>query len=161
MDPVIRDYRPTDREAVVALSLRAWEPVFASTREVLGGEIDTLLHGADWRAYQQRAVETALADDAMHVWVATTGDTVVAFMAVSLDDERRIGELWMIAVDPSAQNDGLATTLTNLATDRMRDAGMKIAMIGTGGDPGHAPARRVYDKAGYTPLPIVNYFKAL
>ncbi|HEX5586778.1 MAG TPA: GNAT family N-acetyltransferase [Acidimicrobiia bacterium] len=161
MDPVIREYRPTDCEAVVALALRAWEPVFASIREALGDEIDTLLHGTDWKAYQQRAVEDALADEAMRVWVAATGDTVVAFMAVSLDAERSIGELWMIAVDPSAQNHGLGTSLTNLATDWMRDAGMKTAMIGTGGDPGHAPARRAYDKAGYTPLPIVQYYKAL
>jgi hypothetical protein len=43
----------------------------------------------------------------------------------------------------------------------MRSAGMRLAMIGTGGDPGHAPARRTYEKAGYTPLPAVNYFKAL
>jgi acyl-CoA thioesterase/GNAT superfamily N-acetyltransferase len=87
---------------------------------VLGGEIDTLLHGADWRVYQQHAVETALTNEAMHVWVAASGDTIVAFMAVSLDAERSIGELFMIAVDPSAQNHGLGTTLTNLATDRMR-----------------------------------------
>ena len=34
-------------------------------------------------------------------------------------------------------------------------------MIDTGGDPGHAPARQVYEKANYTLLPIVRYFKAL
>jgi hypothetical protein len=38
---------------------------------------------------------------------------------------------------------------------------MRVAMIGTGGDPGHAPAQRVYQKAGYTPIPVANYFKAL
>jgi hypothetical protein len=43
----------------------------------------------------------------------------------------------------------------------MRESGMRVAMIGTGGDPGHAPARRAYDKAGYTALPSVQYFKAL
>jgi hypothetical protein len=34
-------------------------------------------------------------------------------------------------------------------------------MIDTGGDPGHAPARRVYEKANYNLLPIARYFKAL
>jgi hypothetical protein len=34
-------------------------------------------------------------------------------------------------------------------------------MVETGGDPGHAPARRTYEKAGYTLMPIARYFKAL
>ena len=38
---------------------------------------------------------------------------------------------------------------------------MRVAMIGTGGDPGHAAARRLYERAGYEKLPITRYFKAL
>jgi RimJ/RimL family protein N-acetyltransferase len=38
---------------------------------------------------------------------------------------------------------------------------MTVAMVEAGGDPGHAPARRVYEKAGYTLLPIARYFKNL
>jgi len=38
---------------------------------------------------------------------------------------------------------------------------MKVAMVETGGDPGHAPARHVYEKAGYTLLPIARYYKNL
>lgn len=39
--------------------------------------------------------------------------------------------------------------------------GLPLVEIGTGGDPGHAPARHVYEKAGFTALPIVRYYKAL
>ena len=35
----IREFREEDLDAVVAFSLRAWEPVFDSLREVLGDEI--------------------------------------------------------------------------------------------------------------------------
>jgi hypothetical protein len=38
---------------------------------------------------------------------------------------------------------------------------MTVAMVETGGDSGHAPARRVYEKANYTMLPVARYFKAL
>jgi hypothetical protein len=38
---------------------------------------------------------------------------------------------------------------------------MKVAMVETGGDPGHAAARRTYEKAGYVHLPIARYFKNL
>lgn len=43
----------------------------------------------------------------------------------------------------------------------MKDAGMSIAMVETGGDPGHAPARRTYEKLGFGLLPISRYFKKL
>ncbi|PVC90671.1 GNAT family acetyltransferase [Streptomyces sp. CS090A] len=43
----------------------------------------------------------------------------------------------------------------------MKEAGVTLASIWTGGDPGHAPARRTYEKAGYTALPLVRYYKAL
>jgi hypothetical protein len=43
----------------------------------------------------------------------------------------------------------------------MKDAGMSVAMIETGGDPGHAPARHTYEKVGYTLFPIARYFKKL
>jgi hypothetical protein len=38
---------------------------------------------------------------------------------------------------------------------------MQVAMVETGGDPGHAPARRACEKADYTLLPVARYFKAL
>ncbi|WP_239945797.1 MULTISPECIES: GNAT family N-acetyltransferase [unclassified Streptomyces] len=38
---------------------------------------------------------------------------------------------------------------------------MTLASTWTGGDPGHAPARRTCEKAGYTALPLVRYYKAL
>ena len=161
MEPVIREYASDDRTAVVALALRAWEPVFASLRAVLGDELDERMHGTDWREYQRKSVEDVLANDEMHVWVAEHDDTVVAFMAVTLHPDDAMGEMWMIAVDPAAQGHGLGTRLTTLATEWMRDAGMRVAMIATGGNPGHAPARRAYEKAGYTALPGVQYFKAL
>ncbi len=43
----------------------------------------------------------------------------------------------------------------------LRRSGMRVAMVETGGDPGHTPARRVYEKTGYTVLPVSWYFQAL
>jgi ribosomal protein S18 acetylase RimI-like enzyme len=95
------------------------------------------------------------------VWVAES-DTVAGFVAIKVTDaERLIGEVWMLAVDPDAQRRGIGSALTNFATERLRESGMRIAMIDTGGDAGHAPARRVYERADYTLLPIARYWKAL
>ena len=160
MDTRIRDYGPLDEQPVVELSLRAWAPVFSSLAQGLGREIFVRLHG-DWRQYQEKEVRDTLADDATRVWVAEAARGVVAFVAAKLHPERRIGEIWMLAVDPDEQGRGIGTALTEVATGWLRDAGMTVAMVETGGDPGHAPARRVYEKAGYTLLPVARYFKAL
>jgi len=160
MDADIREFRLEDTDAVVELSLRAWAPVFASMEEVLGTELSVRMHG-DWRVHQAQAVRDTLANEATHVWVAETDRTVVGFVAAVLDREPGMGEIWMLAVDPDHQLRGVGTALTDHATEWLRDSGMTVAMVETGGDPGHAPARRVYEKAAYTALPVVRYFKAL
>lgn len=160
MDAHIRPYQPQDEEAVVALSLRAWAPVFDSMERVLGTELSARLRG-DWRDHQSRAVRDTLSNSAATVWVSEVHGDVVGFVAATLDREPSIGEIWMLAVDPDEQERGIGTALTNHATEWLRESGMKVAMVETGGDTGHAPARRVYDKAEYTLMPVARYFKAL
>ena len=162
MDVSIRESRPSDSGAIVALSLRAWAPVFASMEQILGHEIFVRLHGEDWREYQAWSVRGVLADGTMRVWVAEADDAVAGFVAATVfDPERRLGEIVMLAVDPACQHRGLGTALTEFGTGWLRESGMRVAMIGTGGDPGHAPARRVYEQADYTLIPMARYFKAL
>lgn len=157
---LIREYRPGDEDAVVALSLRAWAPVFRSLERLLGAEIFTRLH-PDWRHDQEGAVRATLTDKAMRVWVAEAEGGVVGFAAATLHRDRGIGEIHMLAVDPPGQNRGIGAGLVEAATRWLGDSGMIVAMIDTGGDEGHAPARRVYEQRGYTPLPVARYFKAL
>ena len=157
----IRPLDDRDVEAVVDLSLRAWAPVFASLERVLGSEIFARLH-PDWREDQRRAVQDSCAARKSRVWVAEVGASVVGFVSVGVyDPERSMGEISMLAVDPDHQGGGIGTALTAFALDRLRDAGMQVAMVETGGDPGHAAARRTYEKAGCVLLPIARYFKNL
>jgi len=130
-------------------------------RELMGGQVFDLHHQPDWRTKQTKDVEAVLADEGTMVWVAERGGAVVGFAAVTLHPDEQMGELTMVAVDPDDQNRGLGTELTNVATEWMRQMGMTHAAISTGGDAGHAAARRTYEKAGYRPFPSVVYFKAL
>jgi GNAT superfamily N-acetyltransferase len=159
---VIRDYTAADEEPIVELSLRAWEPVFRSVEETIGPELNALLHGDDWRRFQETEVRDALGRVGARVWVAERDRIVVGFVVAATGDaRRRIGEVTMLAVDPGSQLEGLGTELTETATAWLRASGMLVAFIGTGGDPGHAPARRVYEKLAYTPFPVVQYYRAL
>ncbi len=161
MRPRIRLFEDRDTEAVVDLSLRAWAPVFASLEQVLGRAILRRQH-PDWREDQRRAVQNVCAENKGRVWVAEVGAAVVGFVAVELHyPERDMGEISMLAVDPEHQGGGVGISLTEFALDRLIDAGMKVATAETGGDPGHAAARRTYEKAGFVQLPVARYFKNL
>ena len=153
--------RSDDIDDVVQLSLAAWEPVFGSFRQVLGPAIYALLY-PDWRESQAQGVGRVCRDDERYtVWVAEENGAVVGFVAYELDRKKKVGEVQLLAVHPQHQNRGLGTQLNTFALDRMRESGMTMATVSTGGDPGHASARRCYEKAGYTPLPLVRYYKDL
>ena len=160
----IRPLRPEDVQWVVRLSLAAWAPVFASFREILGPRIFARIY-PDWKTSQAAAVEKVCTDSAqgtaMAAWVAEEDGELAGFIAYSLDPAKRVGEVELLAVDPAFQNRGIGTLLNTLALDRMRESGADLAVAATGGDPGHAPARRSYEKAGYTALPLVRFYKAL
>ena len=107
-------------------------------------------------------VEKAFAEEASTiVLVAEADGTIVGFVAYLLNDADRTGEVWLLAVHPDHQRRGVGTALNNAALAKMREGGMVLAVVGTGGDEGHAPARRAYEKVGYTALPLVRYLQYL
>jgi GNAT superfamily N-acetyltransferase len=158
----IRPLDHKDIEDLVHLSLLAWAPVFSSFRQVLGHNIYTAIW-PDWRTSQREAIETICLkdEDNARVWVAVLDGTVVGFLACELSIQDRTGEVLLLAVHPDYQNGGIGTELNMVALGEMKAMGMTMAKVETGGDPSHAPARRSYEKAGYTALPLLRYFQVL
>lgn len=156
----IRDLVPADIDAVVEFSLRAWAPIFTSFEHVLGTEIYLRIY-PDWASRQMEAVAASCRDENNKVWVAEVDGQPRGYAAVVFQDEGRTGEIDMLAVDPDFQGQGIGRALTDYAVERIREAGGTLAVVATGGDPGHAPARRTYEKAGFTGLPLVRYYRAL
>ena len=85
----------------------------------------------------------------------------MGYVVYELNEKSKTGEVQLIAVHPEHQNQGIGTDLNRFALQKLKDGGMKLAVVGTGGDRGHAPARRSYEKAGYTALPLVRYYQVL
>jgi GNAT superfamily N-acetyltransferase len=157
---VIEPYDESQLDAIVRLSLRAWQPVFESLEEVMDSAVFKGFY-PDWRVAQQAAVESVCRDPDHHVWVAVQESQTVGFVAVKTHAEDSMGEIYMIAVDPDYQRRGISAALTNHSIEWFKSIGMSIAMVETGGDPGHEPARRAYESAGFRLLPVARYFKKL
>jgi GNAT superfamily N-acetyltransferase len=157
----IRPSTPADLPAIVDLSLLAWEPVFTAWQHILGSSLYPIAIYPDWRQGQKGVVEKICTDANILTWAAVVDEKVVGFIAYELNAETQTGEVQLLAVHPDFQNDGIGTQLNLFALEKFKEAGMKLAVVGTGGDDGHAPARRSYEKAGYTGLPQVRYYKEL
>ena len=162
MDVVIRPLTDADVDAVVAFSLDAWAPVFASFQTVMGPRVYGLVY-PDWRTAQAAAVAQVCRSAEIGAWVADVEGAPVGFVAVrwTEEDATPVGEVEMIAVAPDHQRAGIAGRLLERAVTEMRARGVPLAVIGTGGDDGHAPARALYERHGFTALPLVRYYRAL
>jgi ribosomal protein S18 acetylase RimI-like enzyme len=156
--PDIRPSDAGDTNAIVELALPAWAPVFASFEAVLGPDLYQRVY-PDWTSYQAGSVRDAL--ERNQTWVAVTDGSITGFVNVIFDAGERSGEIYMIAVDPRAQRQGIASRLTEFALGEMRARGLDLATVATGGDPADAPARATYEKAGFTAFPKVWYAKLL
>jgi GNAT superfamily N-acetyltransferase len=162
MTAAIRRFSLNDTDAVVRLSLQAWEPVFAEWERLLGPELYPVAISGDWRVSQQETVEKVCHDEEeIATWVSEVEGEVAGFVSDSLNDENNTGEVELLAVSHAPQNRGVGTALNDFALHKMKEAGMKLAVAGAGGDEGHAPARKSYEKAGYTALPLARYYKLL
>jgi ribosomal protein S18 acetylase RimI-like enzyme len=156
----IRPVTADDVDQVVEFSLRAWRPVFDSFRAVLGDRVYTRVY-PDWSASQAAAVRSVCLDQDMDVFVAEEAGKVVGYVVVAFHQDPPKGEIDMIAVDPDFQRRGHGAMLTSFALRHIASRGMPLATVATGGDPGHAPSRRLYEAAGFVALPLVRYYKPL
>lgn len=156
----LRPFEPSDLDAVIDLALRAWCPVDASMARLLGKQVGQRVY-PDWVASQSATVRCACTDPDILSTVATASTQILGFGTVVVRSSESVGEIDLIAVDPVAQQRGVGGALVEHALAQMRDAGCTLAEVATGGDVGHAPARRLYEQMGFTPLPLVRYYRLL
>ena len=160
MHTSVRRLVDADIDALVEFSLAAWTAVFASLEQQLGSRIFRLIY-PDWKQAQGNAVRGVCSAPENEVWVAVVGDRPVGFVAIAFIDEdaAHVGEIYMIAVDPDHQRRGIATVLMEEALARIAANGADLAVIGTGGDSGHAPARALYERFDFIPVHQVRYYR--
>ncbi|MEM9617127.1 MAG: GNAT family N-acetyltransferase [Pseudomonadota bacterium] len=158
----IRSFHPDDLPVLHDIRNAAFKPVFQSFRNLVGEDIAAIaLKNAE--AEQGAFLDTICSKDSSHtVFIVERGDKLVGFCSISLDMDTKVGEIDLNAVLPSHQGEGIGAAMFDHALKLMREAGMKAATVGTGGDDSHAPARRAYEKAGFGPaIPNVYMYRVL
>jgi GNAT superfamily N-acetyltransferase len=160
--PNIRPFQPGDLAALQRVRQAAFEVVFRSFRDIVGEQIAALAF-AQADAEQAKLLDDICAADSGHqVLVVTIGDQIVGFVSFTIDAEKRMGEIGLNAVHPEHAGRGIGTEMYEHVLARMKELGMALATVGTGGDPSHAPARRAYEKVGFGPaIPSLTLYRLL
>ena len=146
---VIRPARAADAARLQAIRKAAFAPVFASFRSILGDDIYDMAQAREDEAQENLLASLLAGEPGWDVYAAIVGDDVVGFVSVQLNHETKVGEIGLNAVDPSHAGKGIGTAMYNFSVARMKEAGMRVATVATGGDPSHAAALRAYQKAGF------------
>ncbi|CAL1242046.1 GNAT family N-acetyltransferase [Candidatus Methylocalor cossyra] len=147
---VMRPVRADDQPHLDSIRQAAFAPVFASFRSILGEDIYKLAQAPKDERQGDLLVSLLAPESGWEVYAAEMAGTVVGFVAIQLNDKTQVGEIGLNAVHPDQAGKGIGTAMYHFAIARMKDAGMRVATVATGGDPSHAPARRAYEKAGFT-----------
>ena len=158
----IRALESTDVERVLEICRLAFTPIFEGFRQNVGAEIFDRFYSesADRQIDDLRSVCETVGDET--VFVAEWDGVVAGFVTLSMDPNEIIGEVGLNAVHPDFGCRGIGQGLVEFALARMKERGIVAAKVATGGDRSHAPARRIYEKAGFeSAIPSVTMFKLL
>ncbi len=154
-------YEPVHLGEILDISMLAWDPVFPLMKKEIPGYVYSAFYPDGWKARQLADISDVCRDSETNVWVAVSGNEVSGFVGVRVHDEDSMGEIYVIAVHPAYQRRGIASALMSFAFDWLRQRDLKMVMVETGGDAGHAQSRATYESAGFERYPVARYFREL
>ena len=153
---------PNDHAILEELRLEAFSPIFASFRKILGDELYELAQKREDEDQKELLSSMLSSESKWDLYVAEVKNKIVGFVSVKVNMEAKVGEIGLNAVMPSYSGQGIGTKMYDFANTRMKDAGMRVATVATGGDESHALARRAYEKSGFNiKIPSVWYCRTL
>lgn len=157
----VRDCTSLDLPALIDLTIEAFRPLFETH---LPGAVDPRVFAHDhgrWEDDYRREVPDLHNPSAdRFITLAEDAGRILGYVGWHVNPGAS-GRLEMVAVHPDARRRGVGYTVCQAALARLKDRGVTVVHIGTGGDAFHAPARRLYEGLGFAGYPVVDYTRAI
>ena len=143
---IIRPATEEDTEALVALALNEWAPIYDGFRDQLGDEVFYTFYPdprEDKAGQIRRNVASGLC------YVTECDGKIAGFIHYNYDPSTRLGWISNNAVSHEFRGRGIGPRQYEFIFDVLRKQGAIGVRVTTGLDEAHAPARRAYEKAGF------------
>lgn len=102
-----------------------------------------------WEKRQYDDLARVLDAEPENVDIAMLDGVPVGWVCTRVHPEDQMGETHILAVDPAHRRHDIGRALNEHPYRRLREAGLRMAMVETGSDRGHAPARATYEAEGF------------
>jgi ribosomal protein S18 acetylase RimI-like enzyme len=157
----IRNFEPADLPALIDLTIEAFRPLFEmDLPAVLDPRVFAHDHG-QWEDGYRREVPGLHDPDADRFITVAEGDgRLLGYVGWQVHPDGS-GRLQMVAVHPDVRRRGVGSAVCRAALAYLKDHGVTVVHVGTGGDAFHAPARRLYESLGFSGYPVVDYTRAI
>jgi ribosomal protein S18 acetylase RimI-like enzyme len=157
---MIRPYRPDDLATIMDIGDRAWAPIYAHLRALLGAEVFDASR-PDVSGAKGRQIRAACELHPDRMLICERAGRTVGFCTLLLDAVGN-GEIGNNAVDPACGEKGVGQEMYRAAFAWFRERGCLVAKVTTGLDQAHAPARRAYERAGFSrSWSTITYYRHL
>ena len=146
---LIRPYRDSDYPAIREITVRIWDIGVDNTKErVYGFKVG----GKPWQERKTQTLQNQIGAHPDNWFVSDLQGRVVGFCSFSIDNTTGIGQVGHNGVHPDYQGQGYGSNQLRFVLKKLREGGMKIAEVWTVLNEEHAPARSMYESAGFQSL---------
>lgn len=146
-------------ESAERIAVAAWTKIHESYKECIGEKMHDDIF-KDWENDKINSVRAGLLSGMGYVALAE--NEVAGFISYRVEKDKAVGEILANAVDEKFRGLGIGGKMYEFVLSEMKREGVKYAVVNTGLDEGHAPARRAYEKIGFKKnLPSVKYYMEL
>ncbi len=150
-------------EAVQRIVIEGWKPIRRAQKALIG-EISYNAMFTDWEANKAKSVVIcAFGNRPGRCCFSAMSDGTVAGVLTAhfSDDGCPLLEIGNNSVSAEFAGRGIGSSMYRFILGEAKKRGCRYAMVETGLDEGHAPARRAYEKAGFsrdTAIETINYY---
>ena len=145
----IRPFREADWAAVKRITKAIWGIGLDAVRQERYG---FQVGGRPWQDRKAESLRSSISANPQDWFVTELDGRVIGFCSLSADASTGIGTVGQNGIEPEYGDRGYGSRQLQFILEELRGRGMKIAEVHTGLNEGHAPARKMYERAGFEPL---------
>ena len=145
-----------------AIAVRAWEKGYREYNKILGDSLFTTVF-PNWQDAKADAMEPYFKGSlTKFAYIILHDGEIAGFITCEFDKNSKIGTICNNAIDPEFQGRGFGSDMYEFILDVFRMEGMTTAAVATMDEDAYIPARKAYEKAGFSKkLKRLTYYMEL